>query len=144
MTTLTQRQRQLMSTQPLNHSHISLEAAVADPHLSLSSQPLLTEAERRQILVDWNDTAAEYPRDRCIHQLFEDQSARSPDAVAVVRGDAIAHLRATERAGQPTCAPPPGNGRHGGVPRGPRPGAVAGDDRRHLGDPQGRRRLRPA
>ncbi len=48
---------------------------------------VLPEAERRQILIDWNATAADYPRDRCIHQLFEDQAARTPDAVAVVHGE---------------------------------------------------------
>jgi amino acid adenylation domain-containing protein len=44
----------------------------------------LTDAERHKLLVEWNDTAAEYPRDKCIHQLFEEQVARTPDAVAVV------------------------------------------------------------
>ena len=48
------------------------------------TRPLLTDAERRQVLVEWNDTAVDYPRDRCIHQIFEDQTARSPHAVAVV------------------------------------------------------------
>jgi amino acid adenylation domain-containing protein len=36
------------------------------------------------MLVEWNDTAADYPQDKCIHQLFEDQAEKTPDAVAVV------------------------------------------------------------
>ena len=36
------------------------------------------------MLVEWNDTAAEYPKDRCIHELFEEQVERAPDSVAVV------------------------------------------------------------
>ena len=49
--------------------------------------PLLTPEERRQQLVEWNATEAEYPRDKCIHQLFEEQVERTPDAVAVVFED---------------------------------------------------------
>lgn len=61
-----------------------LEGIVEDPSLQLSALPLLTEAERRQVLVDWNDTAADYPIDTCIHQLFEAQVERTPHAVALV------------------------------------------------------------
>ena len=48
--------------------------------------PILDEAERRQLLVEWNDTAVEYPRDKCIHELFEKQVKRTPDAAAVIFG----------------------------------------------------------
>ena len=90
-----------MSTQRLDHFRTPLEAAVADPELSVSSRPLLTEAERRRILIDWNDTAVEYPRDRCVHQLFEDWAARSPGAVAVVCGDRrLTYGRLNARANQ--------------------------------------------
>jgi amino acid adenylation domain-containing protein len=61
-----------------------LEAIVADPEQRIGELPLLDAAERRQLLVEWNNTEADYPRDRCIHELFEAQSARTPDAVAVV------------------------------------------------------------
>ena len=61
-----------------------LEAMVADPARSVAALPLLTAAERHQLLVAWNDTAVAYPQDRCIHELFADQVARTPDAVAVV------------------------------------------------------------
>src|SRR6201995_2222853 len=45
---------------------------------------VLPEAERHQLLYEWNDTQAEYPQDKCIHQLFEEQVARTPEATAVV------------------------------------------------------------
>ena len=57
------------------------------PGKRISQLPLLTEAERHQLLVEWNDTAVEYPRDRCIHQLFEAQVERSPEATALVYED---------------------------------------------------------
>ena len=61
-----------------------LEAVVADPDQAIGELPLLTEPERNQLLVEWNNTAADYPKDRCIHQLFEAQAACTPDGVAVV------------------------------------------------------------
>jgi amino acid adenylation domain-containing protein len=49
--------------------------------------PLLTEAERHQLLVEWNDTKRDYPKDKCIHELFEEQVERTPDAIALVFED---------------------------------------------------------
>ena len=60
-----------------------LEGIVADPDRRISVLPILTEAERHQLLVEWNDTAADYPKDKCIHELFEEQVERTPDAIAV-------------------------------------------------------------
>ena len=67
----------------LAHLQALLGGIVADPDRQLSELPLLTEPERQQLLVSWNDTAVEYPHDRCVQALFEDQVARTPDAVAV-------------------------------------------------------------
>jgi non-ribosomal peptide synthetase component F len=64
-----------------------LEGIVADPHQRIGSLALLEESEREQLLAEWNDTATEYPRDKCIHQLFEEQAEVTPDAVAVVFED---------------------------------------------------------
>ncbi|AOY84552.2 non-ribosomal peptide synthetase [Moorena producens JHB] len=61
-----------------------LQGMIANPEQSISTLPLLTEAERQQLLVEWNDTSADYPQDKCIHQLFEEQAERTPDGVAVV------------------------------------------------------------
>lgn len=51
------------------------------------AEGLITEAERHQLLVEWNNTRTGYPRDSCIHELFEVQAGRTPDAVAVVFED---------------------------------------------------------
>ncbi|NEQ08360.1 MAG: AMP-binding protein, partial [Moorea sp. SIO4E2] len=45
--------------------------------------PILTTDEQHKLLVEWNDTQTDYPKDRCIHQLFEEQVAKSPDAIAL-------------------------------------------------------------
>jgi amino acid adenylation domain-containing protein len=59
-----------------------LESIVADAARPISRLAMLPEDERRQVLTAWNNTATDHP-DRCIHQLFEEQCARTPDAVAV-------------------------------------------------------------
>jgi amino acid adenylation domain-containing protein len=66
-----------------------LAAAAESPESPLSSLPMLSEKEVRQQLVEWNETASEYPRGRCVHELFEEQAARTPDATAVVCGDEL-------------------------------------------------------
>jgi amino acid adenylation domain-containing protein len=60
-----------------------LEGVVADPDCQISALPMLSPAERRRLLVDWNDTHRPYPRERCIHELFEQQVERTPQAIAV-------------------------------------------------------------
>ena len=69
------------------HWQTLLEGIVADPTRRLADLPLLTEKERYQLLVEWNATQAEYPQDQCLHQLFEAQVKRTPEAVAVVFED---------------------------------------------------------
>ena len=61
-----------------------LEAIVDFPSRTAFELPLLTPRERHQLLVEWNETNIEYPKDKCIHQLFEEQVEKTPDAVAVV------------------------------------------------------------
>lgn len=68
----------------VGHLQILLAGMVANPDQTVAQLPMLTTAERQQILVDWNNTASGYPQDQCLHQLFEAQAARTPDAVAVV------------------------------------------------------------
>ncbi len=67
----------------VGHYQNLLEGAISDPDCRLSELPLLTPDEGRQLLHDWNDTRADYPRDRCLHQLFEEQARKTPDAVAL-------------------------------------------------------------
>ncbi|HEX8905974.1 MAG TPA: condensation domain-containing protein, partial [Longimicrobiaceae bacterium] len=64
-----------------------LEQVTADPSVRLSRVELLGDEERRQVTEEWNDNAAAFPADRCIHQLFEAQAARTPEAVAMMFGD---------------------------------------------------------
>ncbi|HEY0604223.1 MAG TPA: amino acid adenylation domain-containing protein, partial [Herpetosiphonaceae bacterium] len=66
-----------------SHFCTLLAACVAQPDLPITTLPLLTAAERRQLLGDWNATQVVYPSGLTIHQLFEAQVARTPDAVAV-------------------------------------------------------------
>ena len=54
------------------------------PSTALRDLTVLPEAERHQVVVEWNATATAYPSDRCMHELFEAQVARNPAAVAVV------------------------------------------------------------
>ncbi|MDI1443592.1 non-ribosomal peptide synthase/polyketide synthase [Polyangium sp. 6x1] len=65
------------------HLRTLLLDAVAHPDKPLSELAFLTEVERGQ-LAAWNDTAAAYPEGKCIHDLFEEQAARTPDAVALL------------------------------------------------------------
>jgi amino acid adenylation domain-containing protein len=74
-------------TRMLGHFQTLLEGIVAQPGQSISTLPLLTEHERHQLLVEWNNTQADYPKDSCLQQLFEAQVERTPDAIAVVRDD---------------------------------------------------------
>ncbi|MEG4576129.1 amino acid adenylation domain-containing protein [Microcoleus sp. N3A4] len=66
---------------------VLLEGIVANPEYPLKNLPILTAAERQQLLVEWNNTQTNYPESACIHQLFEVQAEQTPDAVAVVFGE---------------------------------------------------------
>src|SRR5262249_8504002 len=71
----------------LGHYQNVLAAAVSNPSQRIADLPLLTEPQRHQLLVEWNDTARQYPVDRRVHQLFADQVERTPEAKAVVFED---------------------------------------------------------
>lgn len=70
----------------LTHFETVLRGAIANPDARLGQLSLLSEAEKRRILHEWNDTALEYRREATVAQLFEEQVQRSPHAVAVVAG----------------------------------------------------------
>jgi surfactin family lipopeptide synthetase A len=74
-------------TRMMRHYQTTLEGIIVDPAQRLSDLPLLTESERRQQLVEWNNTRTEYPTHKCIHELFEAQVEKIPGAVAVVFED---------------------------------------------------------
>ncbi|MBW4632891.1 MAG: amino acid adenylation domain-containing protein [Iphinoe sp. HA4291-MV1] len=66
------------------HFQTLLEGIIANQEQSVAQLPLLSTNEQHQLLFEWNNTQIEYPTDKCIHQLFEQQVERTPDAVAVV------------------------------------------------------------
>jgi amino acid adenylation domain-containing protein len=70
----------------LGHLRRVLDSVVEGAERGVWDLPLLTTPER-QLLAEWNNTRANYPRDKCIHQLFEEQAARTPSAVAFISGD---------------------------------------------------------
>ncbi|BAY66479.1 amino acid adenylation domain-containing protein [Calothrix brevissima NIES-22] len=74
-------------TRMLGHLQTLLEGIATKPEQHLCQLPLLTKSEQNQLLWEWNNTQKDYPQDRCIHQLFEQQVELTPDAVAVVFQD---------------------------------------------------------
>jgi len=69
------------------HWQILLSGIVDNPGQRIAELPLLSETERQQLLVEWNDTETSYPQDQAIHHLFEAQVARTPEATALVFGE---------------------------------------------------------
>jgi len=83
----------------LGHFERLLVGIAADPDQRISQLPMLTEPERHQLLVDWNDTRSDYPDDRCVHELFEEQVERTPDAVALeFKGQTLTYQQLNSRA----------------------------------------------
>ncbi|WP_233597088.1 non-ribosomal peptide synthase/polyketide synthase [Corallococcus sp. CA041A] len=81
-----------------DHLRVLLEAAVRAPDTRLGQLPWLTDAERQRLLIGWNDTARDYPRDASVGTLFAEQAARTPDAIALKSGGETLTYAALERA----------------------------------------------
>ena len=114
---------------------------VADERQALDRIDLLGDAERHRLLIEWNDTQVENPQDLCIHELFETQAARTPDATAVVFRRPDSDLRGVEPAGQPTGASPDPPGRQARRPRGDLCGTQPGYGHRPARHPESRWRV---
>jgi amino acid adenylation domain-containing protein len=83
------------------HFQTLLEAICAEPEKRLSELTLLTEAERRQVVAEWNRTQDHIQPDACIHRMFEEQAAKSPHAIAVVCGaHAVTYRELNRRSNQ--------------------------------------------
>ena len=67
----------------MNHFQVLLASIVADPDRQIATLDLLTPEEKEQIAA-WNNTQSDYPDDQCIHQLFEQQVAKTPEAIALI------------------------------------------------------------
>lgn len=98
-----------------NHLQLLLAAMVDDPTRRIIDLPLLTTAEHRKIVIDWNTTQQAYPYQRGIHELFVEQAQRTPQAIAVVfqdrqltyaeldsRSDQLAHMLRSRGVGPET------------------------------------------
>jgi amino acid adenylation domain-containing protein len=78
-----------------------LSGWLTEPDCPLAQLPMLGDAERRQLLVAWNDTRSEFPRDACIHHLIETQAERTPDAIALsFEGQQLTYRELDRRANQ--------------------------------------------
>ena len=78
-----------------------LEGIVVNPEQRISECPLLTKRERAQLLVEWNETKADYRDDTCIHELFEEQVEKTPDEIALIFGKAqLTYGQLNSRANQ--------------------------------------------
>jgi amino acid adenylation domain-containing protein len=85
----------------IRHYKELLNSIVKEPNEKIGLLPMLTWEEEHQLLVEFNNTAAEYPKDKTIIDLFEDQVAKSPNAVAVVfEEEKLNYQQLNERANQ--------------------------------------------
>ncbi|MFA6231852.1 MAG: amino acid adenylation domain-containing protein [Rhodanobacter sp.] len=71
----------------IDHFLTLLEGIVRQPSMRISQLALMSEAVRHDVLTRWNDTAQDYPREWCMHELFAAQAVRTPHAVAVICGE---------------------------------------------------------
>jgi amino acid adenylation domain-containing protein len=85
----------------IGHLQTVVMAMANDPQQRLSALLLLTVTERHQLLVDWDHTVVDYDLDVCLHQLFEAQVKRTPDAIALTFDDAkLTYAELNEQANQ--------------------------------------------
>ena len=85
----------------ISHYQAILESVVANPQARISELEILTPEERVQLLENWNETSLAYPKDKCIHQLFEEQVERTPDAIALVcQGEQLTFQELNNKANQ--------------------------------------------
>ena len=104
--------------QMLDHFEGVLGAVVAAPGQRLSALSLLTATEEHHLLIDWNGSSSQYPRDKCIHELFEAQVEQRPEAVAAIfQHEKLTYRELNRRANQLG---------HYLRQRGMRPGAIVG------------------
>ncbi|MEP6802072.1 MAG: amino acid adenylation domain-containing protein [Acidobacteriota bacterium] len=82
----------------LGHLRMLLQAVVENAELRIDEIPILTPAERHQLLVEWNQTASDSPA-KCLHRLFEDSVEKNPDAPAVrFYGEEISYRELNRRS----------------------------------------------
>jgi surfactin family lipopeptide synthetase A len=83
------------------HFQILLSGIVANAQQRIAQLPLLSASEQQQLLIDWNDTQVDYPQHQCIHQMFEAQVEKTPEAIAVQFENAqLTYRELNDRANQ--------------------------------------------
>ena len=83
------------------HFQTLLGDIAAHPTKPIQKLAMLSEAELRQVLRDWNATEADYPKDQCVHQLVEAQAERTPEAIALVfEEQSLSYAELNARANQ--------------------------------------------
>ncbi len=90
-----------IATRLLAQVATALENLVEDPDRKLKDVTVLSRRERELLLTDWNQTRREFPLHRCVHELIEEQAARTPGAAAVVlREESLRYEQLNHRANQ--------------------------------------------
>jgi amino acid adenylation domain-containing protein/non-ribosomal peptide synthase protein (TIGR01720 family) len=88
-------------TRMVGHFQTLLKGIVANPQQTVRELPLLTESEKQQLLVEWNQTQQDYPQNLCIHQLFEAWVEQTPDAIALIfKGEQLTYRELNSKANQ--------------------------------------------
>ncbi len=83
------------------HFQTLLRSAIENPEQPVSLLPFLTPAERRQILIEWNDTRVEYPTDVPLHKFVEEQVEKTPESVALIyKSERLTYRQLNSRANQ--------------------------------------------
>ena len=121
-----------------------LESIAARPDERISALPMLTDAERQRLLVDWNDTAVDDATPACVHELVEAQASVTPDRVAVAFGAERLTYGELDRRGDELAAPFEGGRSRAGCSRRRSGGAVGRDGRCAPRNSQSGWRLRPS
>lgn len=81
--------------------HVMLQSIIDDPDQVVWRLPLLAPEEKQLMLVDWNETAAEFPDDRCVHELFAELARKHPEAIAATyQGQVLTYDELNRRANQ--------------------------------------------
>lgn len=88
----------------LGHVKTLLEALVTRVDGKISDLPMLTSGEEYQLLHEWNETGVQHDRSKCIHELFEAQAAKTPEAIAVAfQEEELTYRELDERANELAC-----------------------------------------
>ncbi|MEI6381464.1 MAG: amino acid adenylation domain-containing protein [Cyanobacteriota bacterium ELA615] len=87
--------------QMITHFQTLIEKILKEPTKEIDKLELLTSEEKQLILRDWNQTKTDYPNDKCIHQLFEQQVIKTPEAIAVIfENQSLTYQQLNNRANQ--------------------------------------------